>query len=274
MSNPVQSFLFGDADTVTDDLATRELRLLAWNIQSPSLERARRQLAWLYDRQANVLVLTEVKTGEAAAHIAKDLDSNGYQIARPPHGPDDKYVNLIATKGYRARPLALAFTTPRLSGVRLDTHLGDVDVIALYSLTNGMSADSSRNRAAFQSEVLRALETRIRDEPDIPLLLTGDFNVLEPGHIPPCDLFEEHDYAFYRALEGLGLFDAYRALQPDGTDVTWLGPKGGQRLDHGFASPSLAGRGQLAACGYDHRARTSGLSDHSAFTLTLGGITQ
>lgn len=267
---PVQNFLFGDAEAVEDDLARHELRLLAWNLQSPSLERVRRQLTWMYETRSNVLVLTEVKLGDGAAHLAKDLDSNGFTVLRPAHGPDDRYVNVIATKGYDVRPVALPSESPRFSGARLSSHAGELDVVALYSLTNGMTVQSSRSRAAFQQDVLRALAVRLRAEPDVPLLVAGDFNVLEPGHIPSSDLFEEHDYAFYRGLEQLGLLDAYRRLQPDGTDLSWYGPQGGQRLDHAFTSPVLAGR--LTECGFDHTARTTRLSDHSALTLTLGEV--
>nr|WSX75839.1 endonuclease/exonuclease/phosphatase family protein [Streptomyces sp. NBC_00899] len=267
-----QSFLFGDAETtVGDDVATRELRLLAWNIQSPSVERVRRQLGYLYDSGCNVLVLTEVKSGDASQHLVKDLESNGYDVIRPPHGPQDTYVNVIAAKGYQARAVQLTFVTPRLSAVRLSTHLGAVDVLALYGVTNAMTADSSRARAAFQREVLHAVGNRLLSEPDIPLLITGDFNVLQPGHIPPCDLFEEHDYAFYQGLLALGLVDAYRAARPEGTDVSWMGPRGGQRLDHTLASPCLLSAGRLVECGYDHTVRATKLSDHSALLATLAG---
>jgi len=265
----MQGFLFGDAtDVVDDDVARTELRLLAWNVQSPSLERTRRQLDWLYQSRVNVLVLTEVKTGDGSAHLAKDLESNGFDVHLAALGPGEKYPNLIATKGYRARPLPLGLASPRLTGVRLASHLGDLDVIALYALTNGMTTESSRNRAAFQHQVLAALAERIAADPGVPLVVAGDFNVLEPGHVPPSNLFEEHDYAFYRALADLGLLDAYRLEHPQGGDLSWYGPQGGQRLDHVFLTAAL--RGDVTDCGFDHHARTSKLSDHSALALTLG----
>ena len=265
----MQGFLFGNAtDVVDDEVARTELRLLAWNVQSPSLERTRRQLDWLYQSLCNVLVLTEVKAGDGSAHLAKDLESNGFDVHLAELGPGEKYANLIATKGYRLRPLHLGLSSPRLTGVRLAGHLGELDVIALYALTNGMTADSSRARAAFQHQVLAALAERIAAEPEVPLVVTGDFNVLEPGHVPPSTLFEDHDYAFYRALADLGLLDAYRLVRPQGSDLSWYGPHGGQRLDHTFVTAAL--RGDVADCGFDHQARTSKLSDHSAMTLTLG----
>lgn len=261
-----QGFLFGNPDVVDDDLARTRLRLLALNLQSPGLEKATAQLAWLYPTGCNVLVLTEVKIGDGSAHLIKDLESSGYTVTRPTPGPEDRYITLVASKGYAARLIPLAFDSSRLTAARLTSHLGELDVIGLYSLTNGMSAESSRDRAAFQQRVIDALRQRIEHEPDVPLLLTGDLNILADEPAPARSLFAEHDFAFYRAFGELGLTDAYRHTQPQGTDQTWFGPQGGQRLDHAFLTADLVGH--LAACTVDHDTRPK-VSDHSALTLTL-----
>ncbi|MFJ8442795.1 endonuclease/exonuclease/phosphatase family protein [Kitasatospora griseola] len=263
-----QDFLFGNTDVVADDVAARELRLLALNLESPSAARVRRQLDWLYATGTNCLVLTEVKTGEAADLLVRELSSSGYTVARPPTGADDKYMTVIATKGYDTSPTPLA-DGPRFHGVRLFSHLGPVDVIGLYAPTNGMSADSSAKRSAFQQQVHDALATRIAAEPEIPLLVVGDFNVVEPGHGPAASrsLFEDHDFDFYLDFDRrLGLVDSFRQTHPTATDLTWYGPRGGQRLDHVFTSPQLHAR--VASVGFEHEVRTSRLSDHSALLLT------
>ncbi|MFD7735036.1 endonuclease/exonuclease/phosphatase family protein [Kitasatospora phosalacinea] len=262
-----QNFLFGNTDVVADDLATRELRLLALNIESPSAARVRRQLDWLYATGANCLVLTEVKVGEGADLLVRELSSSGYTVARPRTGADDKYMTVIATKGYDTTPTPLA-GGPRFHGVRLASHLGTLDVIGLYALTNGMSADSSAKRSAFQHQVIDALADRVRAEPEVPVLVVGDYNVVEPSHGPAASLslFEEHDFDFYRSFSGLGLVDSFRQTHPTATDLTWYGPKGGQRLDHVFTSPQL--HAKVASVGFEHDVRTSRLSDHSALLLT------
>ncbi|MCX5402279.1 endonuclease/exonuclease/phosphatase family protein [Streptomyces sp. NBC_00102] len=261
-----QDFLFGNTEVVGDDVARREFRLLSWNMASPSLERARRQVDWLYETERNVIVMTEVKIGDGSRHLTKELESSGFTVTQPRTGPDDRYVTLVATKGFQVRSVPLSFETPRLVAARLTTHFGDLDVIGLYSLTNGMSAESSQNRKAFQEQVVQALRLRLTGEPDVPVLMTGDYNILEPGHQPPCSLFEEHDYEFYRSLIALGLIDGYRRVQPDGRDLTWYGPQGGQLLDYALMSPRAAAR--LTECGFDDHARSSGLSDHAALVLT------
>ncbi|WP_031074405.1 endonuclease/exonuclease/phosphatase family protein [Streptomyces sp. NRRL WC-3742] len=269
MDDLTQGFLFGNPDVVGDDVARVELRLAALNIQSPSTNRARDVLDWLYRSQSNVLVLTEVKAGEAADLILKDLESSGFTITRRPAGPDDKYLTVIATKGYRTAALPLAMDSTRFVGARLATHFGDFDVLGLYALTNGMTEESSRNRKAFQEQVLDALRARIAAQPEVPLLITGDFNVLEPDRDPPASraLFADHDYAFYRSLADLGLIDTYRQIHPEGADLTWYGPQGGQRLDHIFISPAAFTR--VRAVGFQHDVRTAKISDHSALVAAL-----
>jgi exonuclease III len=264
-----QNFLFGNPDVVADDVAASELRLLALNIESPSVQRARHQLDWIYSTNTNCLVLTEVKTGDAADLLVRELSSSGFTVARPGTGPDDTYMTVIATKGYGTSPVPLAGHGPRFHGVRLASHLGALDVIGLYGLTNGMSTDSSARRRAFQEQVLRDLAARLDAEPGIPVLVTGDFNVVEPGHGPADSraLFEDHDFDFYLGFSRrLGLVDSFRKAHPTATDLTWYGPKGGQRLDHVFTSPQI--HAQVTEVGYDHQVRTRQLSDHSALMLT------
>lgn len=76
-----------------------------------------------------------------------------------------------------------------------------------------------------------------------------------------------HDYAFYRSLAELGLIDAYRRTHPEGADLTWYGPQGGQRLDHIFISPGALPR--VRAVGFQHDVRTAKISDHSALVAAL-----
>lgn len=266
--DPGQGLLFGSGpDTVGDDLARRELRLTAANVEGAPASRTPQLLSWLYGSGANALVLSEVRFGPGARQLVSDLEASGYTVRIGDPGPDDTYAVAVATKGYATTAVPLSFFTPRMTGVRLETHLGPVDIIGLYSLTNGMSAESSQRRHAFQEKVLAALHEHLKTEPDVPMAVAGDFNILEPGHKPPCDLFAEHDYAFYRGLLALGLTDAYRHLNPDGADVTWYGPQGGQRLDHTLLSTALVP--SVHSCRPDHTIRSRKISDHSAITTVL-----
>jgi exonuclease III len=62
--------------------------------------------------------------------------------------------------------------------------------------------------------------------------------------------------------------DAYRHLNPDGTDHSWASDRfGGQRLDHALISPAA---GTIRECRYDHAPRTRRLTDHAALLITVG----
>jgi exonuclease III len=265
----MQGLLFGSShEVVADDIAAREVRMLTLNVQGSPATRRDDIVEWLYGTEHNVLVLTEVRVNDSGNRLILELESSGFQVVRVPAGPDDRYRSVIATKGYPVQPVTTSFRTPRLAVARLTTHFGPLDVAGLYSVTNGMSADSSLARRDFQRHILEALAAHRAAHPGIPFLLTGDLNVLEPGHQPATDAFEEHDYAFYSGLLNLGLLDAYRHVHPEGTDLSWYGPhQGGQRLDHTLIDQSLVHR--LADCGFTHSVRTRRISDHSAMTALL-----
>jgi exonuclease III len=137
-------------------------------------------------------------------------------------------------------------------------------VVGVYAPTNGMTAESSLRRRGFQGQFLDYLAAISWPA----MCVAGDLNVVEPGHRPPLEGFEDHDYAFYTQLTQSGLDDAYRYLNPDGTDHSWASDRfGGQRLDHALISPAT---GTIRECRYDHAPRTRRLTDHAALLITVG----
>ncbi|MFD4004654.1 endonuclease/exonuclease/phosphatase family protein [Streptomyces rubiginosohelvolus] len=264
----MQGLLFGSAEeVVADDVASREMRVLTLNVQGSPATRRDEMLQWLYASECNVLVLTEMRNNDSGNRMIQELESSGFHVVRTRAEPDERYRTVIATKGFEVRGLDTPMATSRLAVARLTAPFGPVDVVGLYSVTNGMSEESSHSRRAFQESFLSAMEAHLRTHSGVPLVLTGDLNVLEPGHRPAVDYFEEHDYDFYRRLCGLGLVDAYRLKQPEGTDLSWYGPKGGQRLDHTFLTSGLVRH--LSDCRFMHSVRECRISDHSAMTALL-----
>lgn len=129
-------------------------------------------------------------------------------------------------------------------------------MVGVYAPTNGMTADSSTRRRDFQQRLLKHLTAINRPS----LCVIGDLNVIEPGHKPALPGFEAHDYAFCTGLLDLGLLDAYRTLQPQGSDHSWISARfGNQRLDHALISQAA---GTIRECTYDHGPRQQQLSDH------------
>lgn len=104
---------------------------------------------------------------------------------------------------------------------------------------------------------------------EMPAIVLGDLNVLEPDHWPRYPFFAPFEYDFYRALAGShGLTDAFRQLHPGIAEYSWAGQAGdGYRFDHAFCCRSLSG--YLTECDYLHQPREDRLSDHSALTMRL-----
>ncbi|WKU03462.1 endonuclease/exonuclease/phosphatase family protein [Micromonospora sp. HUAS LYJ1] len=252
---------FGDQPTVDDRVADTELRLCTLNINSPSPARAQRLVDWLTATRSNVLVLTEVQPGPACNLIRTTLDAHGYLLHTTPGWRDQRFHTVVAAKGFRLDALQPPGFDPRIAAVDLTSAGGTIRLVGVYAPTNGMTPDSSQRRHAFQQQFTAYVADILHPR----LCITGDLNVVEPGHRPHLPSFEDHDYAFYRGLLDLGLSDAYRRCHPDGADHSWVSPRfGSQRLDHALISDSSI----LSSCAYDHAPRLQELTDHSSLQLT------
>jgi exonuclease III len=172
---------------------------------------------------------------------------------------------VVASRGFETALVTPAPFDPRVAAVDLAAAgRPSVRVVGVYAPTNGISAESSLRRRGFQGQFLDYLAAITRPE----MCVAGDLNVVEPGHRPPLEGFEDHDYAFYTRLTQSGLDDAYRSLNPDGTDHSWASDRfGGQRLDHALISPAT---GTIRECRYDHAPRSRRLTDHAALLVTVG----
>jgi exodeoxyribonuclease-3 len=203
------------------------------------VERAKRQLAWLIMRDEQVLVLTETKASAGCRLLADSFADAGYAVHWPVLGPGEYGTMIVATVP----------VTP-------DDGFGD--------RVGYLPARAAAVTLAACDAALAATVT------EMPAIVLGDLNVLEPSHRPAYPFFEPFEYDFYCALATAhGLTDVFRHLHPDEAEYSWVGRAGdGYRYDHAFCCRSLAGR--IAACDYLHQPRFDGLSDHSALTMHLG----
>jgi exonuclease III len=265
----MQGMLFagtgGEVPPVEPGLADRELRLCALNVGSPKPGRAERLVDWLVRTGANVIVLTEMQANDGGQLIRTSLDARGFQTSATPGWRDQRFHTLIATHGFQVVPVNPPGFDPRVAAVDLTSAAGTTRLVGVYGPTNGMTPESSQRRRGFQRDLLTYLTTISTPR----LCISGDLNVVEPGHQPLLPAFEPHDYDFYRGLLALGLYDAYRSCQPDGADHSWFSSRyGAQRLDH-----ILVGAvGRLDGCGYDHSPRHQELTDHAAMKAVINLI--
>jgi len=142
-----------------------------------------------------------------------------------------------------------------------------VGLLGLYVPSRGPRQRRNQAKRAFQDAVTKALPGFLAQSTG-PIVVAGDLNVVEPGHVPRLPVFGDWEYRFYRSFPEAGMTDAYRAIHPDVWDHSWFGRSGnGYRIDHIFVTTRHTA--QVRACGYLHAPRHQGLSDHAAMTLSL-----
>jgi exonuclease III len=215
------------------------------------------------------VVITEVGTGPGGHALTGALAELGYHsvLAPEPAAPD--YRTVLASRGPVLIPVA--------SGIDVLPHRGPaaavdfagqaVGLLGLYVPSRGPQQRRNQNKRAFQDAVAAALPSFLARF-EGPVIVAGDLNIVEPGHIPHLPVFGDWEYRFYRSLTNAGMTDAYRAKHPDTADHSWFGRSGnGYRIDHIFVSQQH--QAQVIDCAYRHAPRHQGLTDHAAMTLTL-----
>ncbi|MCM3883117.1 endonuclease/exonuclease/phosphatase family protein [Frankia sp. R82] len=263
-----QQSLFPDPPTPAAATSTAELRLVTFNAQHAGPDRARRQAAWLSQQpDADVVVLTEVGHGPGGHALLDALTQHGYPHLHTstPDGPD--YRTVIASRQAPLEPVPTGIDVLAHRAPAVDLQIGAqrLRLIGLYVPSRGPAERRNQNKRAFQHAVTRALPG-ILAAADGPVVVTGDLNVVEPGHVPHYPVFGAWEYDFYRSFTDAGLTDAYRALHPDTPGHSWYGRGGnGYRFDHTFLTTR---RLHLTSCDYVHTPRLDGLSDHAALSLT------
>ncbi|MCK9924026.1 endonuclease/exonuclease/phosphatase family protein [Frankia sp. AgPm24] len=251
----------------TTTASTSHLRLMTFNAQHAAAERAWRQAAWL-GRQpdADIVVLTEVGPGPGGHALLDALGHHGYTHLYAPQPDQPDYRTVIASRGTPLSPVSTGIDVLTHRAPAAELHLGGqpLRLLGLYVPSRGPKEHRNEAKRAFQHAVAQALPGFLAAF-DGPVIVTGDLNVIEPGHLPHYPVFGRWEYDFYRTFTDIGLTDAYRALHPGTPGHSWYGRGGnGYRFDHTFLT---ADRLDLTSCAYLHVPRREGLSDHAAMTV-------
>jgi exodeoxyribonuclease III len=245
------------------------LSLLTLNIGNPSVARAQRQLAWLIRRDEQVLVLTETKASAGCRLLAEEFAAAGYAVHHPLPAPGEYGTMIVSTvpvtpdHGFGDR---LGYLPSRAAAVILPAPAGALRVIGLYVPARDASLGKTERKRTWLAACDAALAATVGE---MPAIVLGDLNILEPDHWPRYPFFAPFEYDFYRALAGTHrLTDVFRHLHPDEAEYSWVDRGGdGYRYDHAFCCRSLSG--YITACDYLHQPRDENLSDHSALTMHL-----
>ncbi|MFF5264605.1 endonuclease/exonuclease/phosphatase family protein [Actinomadura viridis] len=248
--------------------AIDHLHLLLLNSQHASPTRARRQVSWLASQNADVVVVTEVGSGPGGDALLDALAEHGYHslITRQPSPPND-YRAVLASRGptLESLPSPVSMLPHRAPIARIHLTSAPLTLLGLYVPSRGPRERRNQDKRAFQAAVTTTLPDLITTA-NSPVIVAGDLNVLEPGHLPHYRVFGTWEYDFYRSFTNAGLTDAFRHLHPHAAEHSWFGRGGnGYRFDHIFTT--TAHKEGLRACRYLHQPRTLGLSDHAAMYL-------
>jgi len=246
---------------------TTTLDVLTFNLNNPGRERAERQLDYLAARPEPVLVLTETADSAGCGLLADGFRSAGYEVMFPrPATRGERGAMIVSRLTTRPGPASLSYLPHRAPSVTVETEEGTVTVVGLYVPSRDTSPEKTERKTRF----LEACRSELPGGLVGSRLVIGDFNVLEPDHVPRYRFFKPFEYQFYRWFTEAGYTDAFRTLHPGALEYSWVGRTGdGYRYDHAHVSARLAS--SVRSCSYVHEVRTGPyrLTDHSALSLSL-----
>ena len=242
------------------------MRLLTWNIlHGGGPARLPEIILALVHHRADVVVLTEFRIARGS-QVRGVLADHGLIHQLASHAPDGEGNGVLIAS--RIRLAACAQTGPAESAGRwLEAGLPEVGV----HLVGVHVPDDTRRaaKAAFWQHLLTLARLRRGEK----CIILGDFNTGRKNLDGPVSgRFGAAQTTGCEVLLGsllsLGFVDAWRRLNPEGREYSWVSPAGeGRRIDAAYLSPNLAGVLQTAS--YSHFERQRRLSDHAPLLLDL-----
>lgn len=214
-------------------------------------------------------MLTETARSAGCDFLAERFEAAGHHVSflRPETGTRERGVMIVSRLAAVPLHLPVDYLPHRVAAVSVQTDAGLLDVVGAYV----PSRDATEAKVTRKRRFLEGLAGVLPTGRDGARLLIGDFNILEPDHIPQYRTFQAWEYEFYTGLAAAGYADAFRLRAPEAREYSWVGRTGdGYRYDHAHVSAVLAGR--VNDCRYVHEPRTreDRLTDHSALTVSLG----
>ncbi|MEU1905404.1 endonuclease/exonuclease/phosphatase family protein [Streptomyces hygroscopicus] len=251
--------------------STTHAQVLVFNTQHASPARAYLQAEWISQQPAaDLVVLTEASSGPGGAALVEAMGHFGYPHVIAPVAAQGDYRTVLASRSAVLEPVdaGVEFLPHRAPAAVATIGGHKVGVVGLYVPSRGPRERRNEDKRDFQEAVAAALNGLSKVFPDMPIVVLGDLNVVEPGHQPHHKVFGRWEYAFYSSFAQAGFTDAFRHLHPAAVEHSWFGRSGqGFRFDHVFTTTAHAPL--IEACAYDQTPRTASLTDHAAVTLTL-----
>jgi exodeoxyribonuclease III len=230
------------------------LRILTWNIRAGGGARLPRIAEAITAHKADVLVLTEYRSGEAGLRLRAALHDMGYGWLSPVEPPGIRNGVLIASRT-KPRPVVhVAEHVPEPWRMLTVT----IERVRLF----GIYMPNLKAKIPYWTALIEASTPHAGGR----ALALGDFNTCrayldETGATDATALFLDK-------IQHAGFRDVWRDRFPDGREYSWYSHRGnGFRIDHAFASPRLAR--QIGMIRYSHEERVAGISDHSPLLIEI-----
>ena len=230
------------------------MRLLAWNIRQGGGSRLSRIADALAQHEADILVLSEYRGGEAAGRLRAALALLGHRYATavaPPPGRSG--VLIAARRAFRDHgPVGVGLPE---SYRMVSAEFSDFRLVGIY-MPNLLA----------KVPYWQALIAFLQSERCRHVLAVGDFNTCRP-YLDEAGAIDRTAHHMDRIAE-IGLCDLWRRRNPELREYSWFSTRGnGFRIDHAFLTEALAAR--AGTIRYSHAERLAGLSDHSPLILEL-----
>ena len=254
----------------------KSIKILILNIGNPSIERAKKQVEWLQNREEDLFFLTETKNSKGCNYIANHFSSNQNtmsfadfktHVSFPKSITGDYGVMCISKHQIKASHSPFAPNDQyycRYLENDIIINQNKLKTVCLYV----PSRDRSNEKIIHKRNFLEKSLINIGKNDNVPTIICGDFNILERNHIPHYSVFKEWEYDFYDKLIDTGFIDVYKYCYPEKHEYSWVGRTGdGYRYDYCFISYFLSNR--IIDCKFIHETRHDKLTDHSALMVEI-----
>ncbi|HEX6141339.1 MAG TPA: exodeoxyribonuclease III [Geminicoccaceae bacterium] len=260
--------------------ARAPVKVATWNVNSVRARLAR-VLDWVDRAAPDVLLLQETKVTDQD-FPAEPFDERAYNLAVVGEAGGRNGVAILSKRPIEDVVNALPGDPDDAEARYVEAFTGGLRIASVY-VPNGTAVGSERFafKLAF-FERLRDHAARVLEDMDTPFIIGGDFNVAPQ----PIDVYDAEaldgtvcyhadERRRFRSLIHLGLYDAWRVVEPRTQAFSWWHYQGrswkaneGLRIDHLLLSPLAVDR--LQACGMDREVRAERTpSDHVPVWCTL-----
>ena len=254
------------------------MKIATWNVNGVRA-RLPRVLAWLDVARPDVVLLQETKVADEQ-FPAEPLEDLGYNLALVGE-PGRNGVAILSKAPIEDVRKSLPGDADDPEARYIEGVVQGVRVASVY-VPNGTALDSPR--FPFKLRFFDRLRTHAQEllEYEEMLVIGGDYNVgpypldvYDAAALDGTICYHPDERAKMRALLHLGLYDAWRIVEPRTRAYSWWDYQGrffranhGLRIDHLLLSPQAVDR--LETCGMDAAERAAKApSDHVPVWCTL-----